>query len=234
MEQLSARLAAATREVHARAESSAFITELLAGRLPASAYAGMLAQHYYIYAALERTADQLRSHPVAGQFVFDDLARLPALDVDLPWLLGHDWRLEHAPTVGTQAYADRIVDACTRWPTAFIAHHYTRYIGDLSGGRIIKTLVSRTYGFAEDGVRFYSFSGIAKPKRFKDAYRRRLDAIDLTDAECDELTDEAITAFRHNITVFEELEQCLPRQRDDVIGRGHRTASRRSDGRPGR
>lgn len=209
-EQLSARLAAATSDVHARAENSVFVTELLAGRLPAGAYAAMLAQHYYVYAALERTAERLRSDPVAGRFVFDDLARLPALDADLPWLLGPDWRAEHAPTAGTQAYVERIVEACTDWPTAFVAHHYTRYLGDLSGGRIIKAKVSRTYGFDEDGVRFYAFPGIAKPKVFKDAYRRQLDTIELTDAERDRLADEAITAFQHNITVFDELASRIP------------------------
>ena len=91
------------------------------------------------------------------------------------------------------------------WPGGFIAHHYTRYLGDLSGGQIIRTLLQRQYGFETNGVGFYLFADIAKPKLFKDTYRSQLDAVEWTEDERERVIDEVGLAFRFNTELFDDL-----------------------------
>jgi heme oxygenase len=59
------------------------------------------------------------------------------------------------------------------------------------------------------GVAFYEFDQIQKPKPYKDAYRARLDALPLVDADKHRLLDEVRLAFALNGAVFGELGQRL-------------------------
>ncbi len=105
----------------------------------------------------------------------------------------------------TFRYTARIREVGHDWPGGFIAHHYTRYLGDLSGGQIIRTLLQRQYGFETNGVGFYLFADIAKPKVFKDVYRSQLDAVDWTEEERDRVIAEVGLAFRFNTELFDDL-----------------------------
>jgi heme oxygenase len=98
------------------------------------------------------------------------------------------------------------------WPAGLVAHHYLRYLGDLSGGQIIRRLVGRAYGLDTDGVRFYVFDEIPKPKPFKDAYRAALDAVPWDEEEKARVVAEVSLAFRLNRDLFADLgERHLPR-----------------------
>ena len=66
-------------------------------------------------------------------------------------------------------------------------------------------MIQRHYGFAAEGVSFYHFEEIPKPKVFKDVYRDRLDALDLTADEIDRVVGEAQRAFDLNTSLFREL-----------------------------
>ena len=43
-------------------------------------------------------------------------------------------------------------------------------------------MLERAYGYTTDGLQFYIFDEIPKPKVFKDTYRAKLDAAPLTPA----------------------------------------------------
>ena len=58
-----------------------------------------------------------------------------------------------------------------------LAHHYLRYLGDLSGGQAIGALVARHYQVPREQLTMWDFSDIDAPKRVKDAYRAHLDEI---------------------------------------------------------
>lgn len=207
----SARLRAATWDLHRSAESSGYLATLVAGGLNRDGYAAMVVQHWFIYQVLEQAADQLRHHPVAGGFVAGELARLPALRADLGFLLGPDWTDRIAPSPATIAYCDRIRQVCFGDPAGFIAHHYTRYLGDLSGGQAIRRALVRRYGLADGrGVAFYDFPGLGPIAGFKRRYRARLDALPFGAAELDRLTAEVNLAYRLNTRV-------LARLRDDTL-----------------
>ena len=84
--------------------------------------------------------------------------------------------------------------------------HYTRYLGDLSGGQVVAHRMREHYGVDDSGLTFYNFEGIDKLKRYKDDYRARLDALPLDADAVDRLVDEALAAFAHNQAVFGDLD----------------------------
>src|SRR3954447_9267237 len=111
---------------------------MLGGKLAISGYSDMVAQHYFAYVVLEEAAEVMREHPIAGKFVFDSLLRTKALEKDLEHLLGAGWRDRIEPNGATKEYVARIREVCFDWPGGYIAHSYTRYLGDLSGGQVIR------------------------------------------------------------------------------------------------
>lgn len=90
-----------------------------------------------------------------------------------------------------------------------VAHHYTRYLGDLSGGQAIGALVARHYGLTPDQLTFFEFPGIDNTVRFKEAYRQSLDTIPVTQADRELLVAEVKDAFRYNQSIFDALGRAL-------------------------
>jgi heme oxygenase len=205
----STRLRDETREEHERAESSPFITAYLAGQVPVDGYAALQGQLWFIYDALETSAEPLRGDPVIGPFLDPRLDRLPSLDGDLRRLVGSDWRERVRPGAATRAHADRIRELARTWPGGFIAHHYIRYLGDLSGGRALGAKARKLYQLDDDGVRFYRFDSIDSPREFKDGYRRLLDSAPWSSEERSRIVDEARTGFRMTGAMFEELDRTV-------------------------
>ncbi|WBO66685.1 heme oxygenase (biliverdin-producing) [Streptomyces camelliae] len=212
MDSFSALIRTASHEQHAEAETSTFMTDLLGGRLGVAAYARYTEQLWFVYEALESGAGRLAADPVAGPFIRPELLRLPALERDLAHLRGAGWRAGLSALPATRAYADRVRACAERWPGGYVAHHYTRYLGDLSGGQIIRDRAERTWGFARkgDGVRFYVFEGLSNPAAFKRSYRELLDAIAVDDLEKQRMVAECKRAFALNTAVFRALGEEFP------------------------
>ncbi|PKW07461.1 heme oxygenase [Streptomyces sp. 1222.5] len=207
MDSFSSLIRTASHTQHVEAENSTFMSDLLGGRLGVDAYARYTEQLWFVYEALESAAEHLTADAVAGPFVRPELLRLPALERDLAHLRGPGWRAGLSALPATRAYADRVRECAERWPGGYVAHHYTRYLGDLSGGQIIRDRAERTWGFARkgDGVRFYVFEEIANPAAFKRGYRELLDAIGVDDLERQRVVGECKRAFALNTAVFRAL-----------------------------
>ncbi|MHC3816313.1 heme oxygenase [Streptomyces sp. CB02488] len=202
----------ASHEQHVEAETSTFMSDLLGGRLGVDAYTRYTEQLWFVYRAMEDGAGALREDAVAGPFIQPELMRTAELERDLAHLRGADWREGLEPLPATAAYAERVAECARSWPAGYIAHHYTRYLGDLSGGQIIRDKAERTWGFERkgDGVRFYVFEGISNPASFKRGYRELLDAVDADDLEKQRIVDECKRAFALNTAVFRELGEAFP------------------------
>lgn len=198
---LSVALREGTRDEHQTAERSGFVELLLAGRLDRAAYADLAAQQLAVYTALEAAGAQLEDD---GDLVFPELTRVPAIEQDLAYLYGADWQTQVRVLPATQVYVERLTQTAHSL-TRYAAHAYTRYLGDLSGGQIIKRMLQRHYGFTSEGIAFYDFPEIHKLKPFKDVYRERLDALPLDDTARAAVVAEARLAFRLNADVFGEL-----------------------------
>ncbi|WP_043501049.1 heme oxygenase (biliverdin-producing) [Georgenia sp. SUBG003] len=201
---MSEQLREGTRAEHRAAESQAFVDKLLAGGLDVTAYADLAAQQLEIYSALEDVGDQIRRDPRVATLGFTELKRVPSIKRDLTHLYGPDWRAEIRILPATRTYAARLRAVVGRLPE-YAAHAYTRYLGDFSGGQIIKRMMQRHYGLGTDGLSFYDFPEIPKAKPFKDLYRERLDGLGLDAAETARAVAEAQEAFRLNRAVFAEL-----------------------------
>ncbi|AZG43626.1 biliverdin-producing heme oxygenase [Gordonia insulae] len=199
---LSEDLRAATAVAHDRAERATFVDDLMSGRLDALGYRRMAEQLYFVYRALETVGDELSGDDVAGPVVDERLRRLPRLGADLA-TLGVDPSAV-IPLPGVRAYVAAI-EATRDDPARFVALHYTRYLGDLSGGQVIRSRMKLHYGLTDDALTFYVFDDIDKLKRYKDAYRDTLDALPLDEAQAAALVEEAVAAFGHNERMFAEL-----------------------------
>lgn len=189
---------------HGQSEGATFMHDLMSGKGSREDYVALVVQHYFIYEALEAVADAMVADPVAGRFITPQLTRMPALVADLEFLLGKDWEEASAPLPSTVRYVDRI-RTVANWPGGFVAHHYTRYLGDLSGGQHIYKVMQKRFGFDTNGIGFYLFDQIADPKDFKDTYREQLDAVAWDHVERERVIDEVLTAYRLNTEVFEDL-----------------------------
>ncbi|WP_030196740.1 heme oxygenase (biliverdin-producing) [Streptomyces sp. NRRL S-87] len=212
MDAFSTVIRVASHQQHTEAEGSPFMAHLLGGRLGVEAYARYTEQLWFVYRALEDAAAGLRGDPVAGPFIRPELMRVAELERDLAHLRGPGWRERLEPLPATAAYADRVAECGRSWPGGYVAHHYARYLGDLSGGQIIRDKAERTWGFARkgDGVRFYVFEAITNPAEFKRSYRGLLDSIAVDDLEKQRIVDECRRAFDHNGAVFRELDGQFP------------------------
>ncbi|MDO0927969.1 biliverdin-producing heme oxygenase [Streptomyces sp. TG1A-8] len=209
MESFSTLVRTATHARHAEAGSSAFLDDLLGGRLGVDAYARYTEQLWFVYEALEGAAERLAADPLVGPFLRPEPFRLPALERDLAHLRGPRWRAGLRALPATRAYAGRVRDCAEHRPGGYVAHHYTRYLGDLSGGQVIRDRAERTWGFAGkgDGVRFPVFEDTANPAAFKRRYRELLDGAAADGPEKRRIVAERERAFALNSAVLRALDE---------------------------
>jgi heme oxygenase len=215
----SERIRAATWDAHAGAEHAPFMQDLMAGRSSRLDYAQLVAQHHAIYSVLEAAVDA-STDPTIAPLLAPELRRLPELEADLEYLVGPAWAEKLAVTPSTEAYCDQMRRVCFDWSGGLVAHHYVRYLGDLSGGLVIGRVVARVYDLPDgEGTRFYRFDGIDNPKDTKDEYRRVLDELPWSEDEQDRVIDEVLEAYRHNTEVLLDLTPDLPEVRHPVVDR---------------
>ncbi len=202
---VAALVRAASADDHRATESRGFITRLMGGELSLDDYARYLAQYARVYAALESRADD-------GPAVFDPrLRRLARIESDLEALAGPGWRERFPALPSTVAYAARLralagaTDERDR-TVRYLAHHYARYLGDLSGGQAIAALVARHYGATPEQLTFYDFSQLGSVVQAKRDYRERMNALALDANAVDALIAEVAVAFHGNGAIFDELD----------------------------
>ncbi|MDO9590733.1 MAG: biliverdin-producing heme oxygenase [Microcella sp.] len=190
---------------HRSSEGASFMGGLLTGDATRTDYVALVSQHWAIYDALEGAEPAMRREALVAPFLSPALSRLPALETDLAFLTGDDWRDRLDLMPATVDYAARIREVAAAWPAGYIAHHYTRYLGDLSGGLHIGRIIARQFGFETNGIGFYLFDQISDPTAFKDAYRAQLDAAPWAEGEQERVVEEVLVAYDFNTRIFEQL-----------------------------
>ncbi|CAN5418786.1 biliverdin-producing heme oxygenase [soil metagenome] len=202
---VAALIKAASAEDHRATEGRGFITRLMGGELDLAEYTRYLAQFAYVYEALE-------SRPDDATAVFDPrLRRLGRIESDLTALDAPDWRDRWAPLPATDGYARHIhglIDSADALDhtVRYLAHHYTRYLGDLSGGQAIAQLVARHYGASPEQLSFFDFSEMGSVVHAKREYKDRMNALELEHIAVDMLTAEVLAAFRFSGAVIDQLD----------------------------
>lgn len=208
---LSQMLREETARAHASAEGSDFMTRLMAGELSAEALATFTGQLWFIYEALERAVRAVAHTRIAGAVADPRLERRDALEHDLAEMYGPQWRDEVRILPATARYVARLesLDTPGSEPRV-VAHHYVRYLGDISGGQVIAARLGALYGIDPDALNFYNFAAIGKIPPYRSAYREALDELALSDAQRAALIAEAQAAFACNSAVFAELAKLYP------------------------
>ncbi|MDO4241934.1 MAG: biliverdin-producing heme oxygenase [Microbacteriaceae bacterium] len=196
-------------DFHTDSEGSKFMIDIMSGTATKDDYVALIIEHYFIYKALEKAADLLADDSATAGFDSAELRRVAAIESDLEFLLGSDWASKIEPSEATKAYCARIDEvAAAGWLPAIVAHHYTRYLGDLSGGQMIAKKLRDQHGFTHDGVRFYEFAELGPLGKFKVEYREQLDALgaSLSEADRERFIAEVQRAYEHNTAIFNDLQ----------------------------
>lgn len=210
----AAQLKSSTRTEHDAAEHSSFIQDLMEGKLTAEDYVRLLAQYQPLYGALEKACAAWRSEPSVQQLLDPALDRSEAIRNDLAGLTEYLGIEMPDLTNAVTLYTQRIHEVgALQTPERLIAHHYLRYLGDLSGGQAIGALVARHYNIPSELLTMWKFPTIDKPKIYKDTYRIHLDHF-AQQANQEEIIDEARLGFALNRNLFVELGAPLSDNKD--------------------
>ncbi|XP_028304453.1 heme oxygenase 2a [Gouania willdenowi] len=223
---LSEVLFEGTKESHDRAENCQFVKDFLRGRIQRELFKRGTAALYFVYSAMEEEIEKNRDHPHIAPIYFPtELHRRDALARDLEYFYGENWDSEISLTAGTKPYVDRIHEVGETDPLLLVAHSYTRYMGDLSGGQILKKVAQRALKLPTtgEGLNFYQFEGIHNHSGFKQLYRSRMNELELDVEMRQRIVDESNRAFGFNMMVFTELEEIGSTIKEDIqdAGPGH-------------
>ena len=196
-----------TSKSHSMAENTGFVTNFLAGVVSKDSYKQLIADFYFIYTALEEQVEKFKDDPFIAPIAFDELKRVPALEKDCEFYWGENWRNTISPTDACKNYVKRVKKIDAKF---LVGHHYTRYLGDLSGGQILKNIANKSMNLNGEGLAFYEFEGISNPGNFKNRYRTALDNLPITWSDGELIINEANYAFKLNMDVFDEIGSSRP------------------------
>lgn len=195
----------ATRDLHLAAERSGFMRELLRGRGSRAGYILLIRNLWPVYEALERGIQQHADLPAVRTAHDHRLWRAGPLDSDLAQLAGEHWQADVPTLAAGERYAQRIGWATSANPELLLAHAYVRYLGDLSGGQIVRRLLARSLDLGEAALQFHKFAAIEDIEGFKAGYLARLDEAGRAINDRTALVEEAKMAFRLNIELSEAV-----------------------------
>ena len=203
---LATQLREGTKKSHTMAENVGFVKCFLRGVVEKNSYRKLVTNLYFVYTAIEEEMEKLKDHPIVSKIYYPQLNRKASLEQDLHFYYGSNWRNEIALSKAGQAYVDRIHEIAATEPELLVAHSYTRYLGDLSGGQILKKIAERAMNLTDGGTAFYEFPDISDEKAFKNQYRQAMDELPIDQATADRIVAEANDAFGMNMKLFNELE----------------------------
>ncbi|MEG4289585.1 heme oxygenase (biliverdin-producing) [Microcoleus sp. C2C3] len=204
---LATKLREGTKKSHTMAENVGFVKCFLKGVVEKTSYRKLVGNLYFVYSAMEEEMERQKQHPVVSKIYFSQLNRKQSLEQDLFYYHGANWREQVAPSPAAKAYVQRIREISVTAPELLVAHSYTRYLGDLSGGQILKGIAQRGMNLSEgEGIAFYEFQDIPDEKEFKANYRQAMNELPIDEATAERIVDEANAAFGMNMKMFMELE----------------------------
>jgi len=196
-----------TRKSHSLSQNTAFVSGFFKGLGTKESYRSLLTSLYFVYDAMESSFD--KSDVVDVVKILDDgeLRRMKGLEEDMTYFYGQGWEDKIQPTANAQRYVDRVMEVVETKPYLLVAHQYTRYLGDLFGGRMMGGMAQRSLNLDDGkGVAFYTFDSIPDVSDFIDDWYTKLNQLDLTKEQKEEIVDEANLVFELNLRIFEDLE----------------------------
>jgi heme oxygenase len=206
---LSSLLREGTKEVHRKAEGSIFLKNLFRGNVSKEAYLKYLESLFYLYNELEYNLNQKVFDQNIRKLYFPELYRTGSLYSDLIYFGGASFN-PSPPSEMTNRYIDHIKKIIENDTYKIVSHLYVRYLGDLSGGQILRGIIKKSFSLENGfGDSFYSFP-IGDVDHFKNIYRAQMDSLVLEDSQKEELLEEAKFAFNLNGMMLSELDVYSP------------------------
>lgn len=230
---LSEALKEATKEVHTQAENAEFMRNFQKGQVTREGFKLVMASLYHVYKALEEEIERNKENPVYAPLYFpEELHRRAALEQDMAFWYGPRWQEAIPCTQATKRYVRRLHEVGRGEPELLVAHTYTRYLGDLSGGQVLKKIAQKALDLPSsgEGLAFFTFPNIANATKFKQLYRSRMNTLEMTPEVRERAIEEAKTSFLLNIQLFEELQELLTQKAEDQSPSLHAQGPRRRAG----
>ena len=209
---LATQLREGTSKSHSMAENVSFVKSFLGGVIDKDSYRKLVSNLYFVYSAMEEEMERNKNNDLIKPIYFPQLNRKQNLEKDLEYYYGTNWNASIEISEATQAYVDRIKTISQQKPELLISHAYTRYLGDLSGGQLLKKIAQRALNLSNgEGLSFYEFDEIQDEQEFKQAYKKALDSLALDASLTDQIVAEANVSFTMNMKMFQELETSFTR-----------------------
>lgn len=208
---LALRLREGTQQSHTLTENTAFMKCFMKGIVEREPLRKLFADLYFVYSLLETELQRHVDHPVISKIYYPELNRADSLARDLAFYYGENWQQQLTLSPAGAAYCDRIQALSETNPVLLVAHAYTRYMGDLSGGQSLRNVVRSALSLSgSQGTEFYEFPPIATPEArrdFKERYRQALDSLPIDETAIAQIVTEANQAFALNRDLLYELEE---------------------------
>jgi heme oxygenase len=207
---LAMKLRLGTQQAHTDSENLGFMKCFVKGVVDRDCFIQLLRNFYFVYSELETAIEKHKQHPVINLIYFPELNRQSSLEQDMLFYYGNQWHKRITPSPAAQAYIARIQQIYTHEPALLLAHSYTRYLGDLSGGQMLQKIAQSALKLSGyEGTSFYNFQQIPDKQAFKEKYRQALDKLSIDDKTTDKIVAEANHAFKLNMQILKELESIL-------------------------
>ena len=200
-----------TRTLHLEAERTGVIRDLLRGESSRDSYILLLRNLLPAYRAMEQGLARHRGSPGLGALADYQLDRAPAIESDLDELYGERWRHDVPLLPAGEIYAGRIAKVAEGDGARLIAHAYTRYLGDLSGGQILQKLLTRSLELRPSELSFYDFPRFCDLTELKTGYRKALDQAGAHASDPDLVVEEGAIAFSLNIDLSCAVQSTMSR-----------------------
>lgn len=204
---LATQLREGTSKSHSMAENVSFVKSFLGGVVDKESYRKLVSNLYFVYSAMEEAMEKNKENIFIKPIYFSELNRRENLEKDLEYYYGSDWLSAITLSEATKLYVDRIQLVSEERPELLVAHAYTRYLGDLSGGQLLKKIAQRALNLPNGkGLAFYEFEQVSDEQEFKQNYKKALDSLPLDSNVADQIVAEANVSFTMNMKMFQELE----------------------------
>lgn len=207
---LASLLREGTQQAHTAAENTAFMKCFLKGIVEREPFRKLVANLYFVYHTLEDEIQRHLDNPIIRGIYFPELQRTPNLEADLAFYYGDDWRNQIAPVEAGTIYVNRLREVSETDPILLVAHAYTRYMGDLSGGQSLRKIARSALNLPPDrGTGLHDFAAFPTPasrREFKFRYRDTLNELPVDRQMAERIVREANLAFQLNRNVMHALE----------------------------
>ena len=198
-----------TKALHLEAERTGIIRDLLRGEASREGYVLLLRNLLPAYREMENGFERHHGSSSLGGLANYGLDRAPAIEADLVALSGKDWQRDIPLLAAGDIYARRIAKAAEGDGARLIAHAYTRYLGDLSGGQILQRLLERSLELRPSELSFYDFPRFADLTALKADYRKLLDHAGALASDPQAVIEEGAIAFSLNIDLSCAIQTML-------------------------